>query len=243
MTGPRTVFALTLRAALGRRRALALLVLALVPAAIAVADLLVVDEADRKARLLGRILSRLVLPTVIALIALVIAAGAIGDEREDGTILYLVATPVSRLRLVLDIAGAAWAATLLLLLPALIATLVVANDVGSSAAGLVWLVVAFVVVSGCYCALFALFGVATRRPVVAGLLYILFWEGSIASFAPSADRLSIAAYGRRLVEEALTGNVPQVPDVPLAAAALVPAIAAAAFMWLAGRRLSRVELP
>ena len=38
---------------------------------------------------------QLFVPTVAAFVALVIGVSAIGDEREDGTILYLVATPQS----------------------------------------------------------------------------------------------------------------------------------------------------
>ena len=49
----------------------------------------------------------------------------------------------------------------------------------------------------------------TRRPVVVGALYILLWEGSIATFAASADRFSIAAYGRALaVEGVVDVNAP-----------------------------------
>ena len=39
-------------------------------------------------------LQRLVIPTITAFIAVVIGASAIGDEREDGTILYLASTPL-----------------------------------------------------------------------------------------------------------------------------------------------------
>ena len=39
---------------------------------------------------------QLFVPTVAALVALVIGVSALGDEREDGTILYLVATPMPR---------------------------------------------------------------------------------------------------------------------------------------------------
>ena len=42
--------------------------------------------------------------------------------------------------------------------------------------------------------------------MVIGVLYILLWEGSIATFAASAGKLSIAAYGRALVAEAAPGR-------------------------------------
>ena len=46
------------------------------------------------------IVQQLFVPTVAALIALVFGVSAFGDEREDGTILYLVATPQPRIELV-----------------------------------------------------------------------------------------------------------------------------------------------
>ena len=46
--------------------------------------------------------------------------------------------------------------------------------------------------------------------MVIGVLYILLWEGSIATFAASADRLSVAAYGRVLaVEGVIDVNAPE----------------------------------
>ena len=61
----------------------------------------------------------------------------------------------------------------------------------------------------CYCAAAAWLAMVVRRPVVIGVLYILLWEGSIATFAASADRFSIAAYGRAIaVEGVIDVNAP-----------------------------------
>jgi hypothetical protein len=80
-----------------------------------------------------------------------------------------------------------------------------------------------------------------RRPVVIGVLYIVLWEGSIATFAASADRFSIAAYGRALAVEGVQDV--NAPDVSGVAAVLVLAIVSGIATWAAARRLSRVELP
>ena len=77
-----------------------------------------------------------------------------------------------------------------------------------------------------------------------GLIYVLFWEGSIATFAPSARWLSLGAYGRAIVAAGCPSftdeNVPAIGA--LAAAGVLAAIAAVATLWC-GRRLARVELP
>ena len=66
------------------------------------------------------IVQQLFVPTVAALIALVFGVSAFGDEREDGTILYLVATPQPRVELVIAKVAAAWTATLALVVPSLV---------------------------------------------------------------------------------------------------------------------------
>src|SRR5207248_1776314 len=54
-----------------------------------------------------------------------------------------------------------------------------------------------------YCAAASWLSLMTRRPVVIGIIYIILWEGSIATFAASAAKLSISAYGRAFVAHAL----------------------------------------
>ena len=59
-----------------------------------------------------------------------------------------------------------------------------------------------------------------------GVIYILLWEGSIATFAASAAKLSIAAYGRALVAERL----------PQAAAPVVGPAVRPSSSWRRSRR-------
>ena len=100
---------------------------------------------------------------------------------------------------------AAWAATLLLVGPSAIICIAVSGHAAPAFA--IWTLLAVVLVSGAYVAAFGWLALRTRRPVIFGFLYILLWEGSIATFAASANRLSIAAYGRAVLARA-------VPDAP-----------------------------
>ena len=81
----------------------------------------------------------------------------------------------------------------------------------------------------------------TRRPIIIGIIYILLWEGSIATFAPSAAKLSISAYGRAFVAHALPQAARPVTGALTAAVVLVAVVALAA--WGAARALVRGELP
>jgi ABC-2 type transport system permease protein len=233
------VYRLTLRGLLGGRKAIALGLLAALPI---VAALVFAAAGDTPPELFwARLVQRLLLPTVTAFVAVVIGASAIGDEREDGTILYLAATPLPRAGLVLTKVLASWTASMALLVPsALIAGIVALGSDGGGSL-LLWPLVAVALTAFCYCAVSAWLSLVIRRPVVVGVLYILLWEGSIATFAASADRFSIAAYGRAIaVEGVIDVNA---PGVSAAVAVIVLGIVSALAVWAAARRMVRTELP
>ena len=52
------------------------------------------------ARAFSSLMEQLFLPTILPFLALVIGSSAIGEERDDGTILYLASTPLTRLAIV-----------------------------------------------------------------------------------------------------------------------------------------------
>lgn len=211
-----------------------------------VVALLPVIRADRSQWLAGyaEVAESLTIPTVVAFVALVLGATGVGDEREDWTILYLAASPVARVRLVLHWVLASWCASLALLVPAVAGAAVLGLRGGMGARGVVWLVVAVAVAALAYCALAALLALLVRRAIILGMLYIVLWEGTIATFAGSADKLSLGAYGRRLVAQGVpTAETFRVPGVSVVTALVVPLAVAVAATWLGGRRLSRMELP
>ncbi|WP_217915817.1 ABC transporter permease [Miltoncostaea marina] len=243
MTGPPgvswPVYRLTLRSLVAGRRLVALSVLVLVPV---VAAIVFASAGEIDPRIFwARLLQRLVIPTVTAFVAVVIGASAIGEEREDGTILYLAATPLSRTTLVLTKVLAAWTLALALLVPSIVAAAAISLGDRFTAGQLAWPLAGVALSSLCYCAVSAWLSMTTRRPVVIGVLYILLWEGSIATFAASADRLSIAAYGRAIAVEGVQRV--NAPDASAGAAVAILLIIGALATWAAARRLTRTELP
>lgn len=237
LNGP--VYRLTLRSLVDGKRILALAGLALVPV---IAALVFAGAGDIDPRIFwARLVQRLVIPTVTAFAAVVIAAGAVGDDREDGTILYLASTPLPRLGIVATKVLAAWTAALALLAPSVLVAGLIALGDRATAAMLLWPLAGVALAALAYAAAAALLAMVSRRPVVLGVLYILLWEGSIATFAASADRLSIAAYGRAIAVEGVVDV--NAPDASAAASVLILALVAAGSTWLAARRLTRTELP
>jgi ABC-2 type transport system permease protein len=237
----RVLLRLALRRLLLRRRSL-LLGLAPLFAALVAAIQAAGGTADAKE--FASLMEQLFLPTILPFMALVIGSSAIGEERDDGTILYLASTPLPRLAIALPAIVAAALATVVLCLPGLVIVIALGQgDEFSASAGL-WSVASVVAAACAYAAVFGALSLRVKRPVVIGLVYVLFWEGSIATFAPSARWLSLGAYARAVVAgglpSATDSNVPAI-GAP-AAVAVLAALAAAATLWC-GRRLARVELP
>src|SRR5581483_12277590 len=104
------VFRLTLRSLLLQRRTIVLALVTLAPIVTALAYALARPAGSNNNSFYSDLVQQLFVPTVASLIALVFGVSAFGDEREDGTILYLVATPQPRRELVAAKIAAAWAA-------------------------------------------------------------------------------------------------------------------------------------
>jgi ABC-2 type transport system permease protein len=183
-----TVAAITVRATLGRRRAL----LFAIPAVILIALTLVL-RASRPAgapwpdRVLGDFGFSVLLP----LTALIIGTGVLGAEIDDGSAIHLLATPVRRSAVVVTkFAVAAALTAVFAAVPELLAGLLAPNS-GKLAVGLF---VGALVGSVIYSAVFVMASVLTTRAIAVGLLYVLIWEGLLANLVGGARILSVAHY-------------------------------------------------
>jgi ABC-type transport system involved in multi-copper enzyme maturation permease subunit len=234
-----TVFALTLRSLLSRKRTIALALVALAPAGFLSLRLAFTSDA---LLVYTRVMERIFLSSSTAFVALVLGVSALGDQREDGTILYLAASPLRRIAIAAQAGLAAWVATLALVGPSAVICIAVSGEAAPAFA--IWTLLAVVLVSGAYVAAFGWLALRTRRPVIFGFLYILLWEGSIATFAASANRLSIAAYGRAVLARAVP-DAPRfnVPTIGAGVGALVLAVVICAGVALTARAFARAELP
>jgi ABC-2 type transport system permease protein len=186
----------------------------------------------------------LFLSSAVAIVGLVLGASSIGDERDDGSILHLMATPVPRRSIVAAKLAAAFTAVMVLCAPALAACIAIGLGSATTARAVLWSAAALVLCGAAYAALFLVLALVAGRPVLIGLVYIVLWEGSVATFAPQANWLSVGAYGRAMIAEGLPGAArSNVPSISGAASVLVLLAASALLAALATRRLSRVELP
>ena len=189
-----TIFRLTLRSLLNRRRSLLMLLLALSPVLIA----LLVRVAGRPAdpvRLELNLLDGMVVRTVLPLVALVLGTGAMGSEMEDGTAVYLLTKPIPRWMITVAKLIAAGGLTAALVAPAAMVTgLIVAGDQGDGAGIAIAYAAATVAGSFMYAGVFLAVSLATGRALVLGLCYTLIWEGLVAGLFAGSRAFSIREY-------------------------------------------------
>ncbi|HEY1704061.1 MAG TPA: ABC transporter permease subunit [Trebonia sp.] len=179
---------ITLRATLGRRRAFAFAI----PAVILIALTLVLRRSHPVgATWPDNVLGNMGFSVLLPLTALIIGTGVLGAEIDDGSAIHLLATPVRRTAIVLTkFAVAALLTMLFAAVPELIAGLLAPNS-----AGLAWaLFVGALARSVIYTAVFVMASVLTTRAIAVGLLYVLIWEALLSNLVGGVRILSIAHY-------------------------------------------------
>ncbi len=189
---------------------------------------------DDSVRLIASVGLGLVLPVV----SLVFAGAAIGDLRDDKTLVYLWLRPMDRWPIVL---GAALAAATLVA-PITIVPIVAAAILTGAGNGIVaGTLVATVVGLIAYVGVFTLFGVWLKRFIVWGLAYILIWEGFVAQAGAGVARIALRKYTRSILVDR-TGADLDLADFSLATAVIVPLVVAVVALVIASWRLSNQDI-
>lgn len=234
------VYLLTLRQLSGKWRLVVLTVLAALPVIVA-ALMLASDDAPTVREFETAILGAMLAGSIAPLVVLAIAAPAFANELEDRTLANLTLSPLPRWQLVLPKLLAAVTLAAPFIVASALATSWVAylGDVRAmlavSAAALVGVVL--------YAAAFTWLGLVSTQAIGIGLLYIVLWEGFFSGFVTGVRALSI----RHQAIAVMHGIDPRRfawGDHP-GMTTLLPAltIVTAGFVWLAVRRLRRMDVP
>lgn len=178
------------------------------------------------------------LSTLVPVAVLVFGSATLGDLVDDSTLVYLWLRPVPGRVHVL----AAWAATISIVLPLvgaplLLATAVISADGAVMGATALGGLVAIVAYSG----LFVMAGIRFKRALPWGLVYILIWEGFVASAGETAARLALRSYTRSIVAQ-LTDQSLKLGDFNLASGILVPLGVTALALAYASHRFARTDV-
>lgn len=235
-----TIAAVTVRSLLGRRRSLLIGLLALLPIVVA----LLVRVSGRVGPGLDEIgaivLDRLVVTTLLPLVALVFGTTAIGAEIDDGTALYLLVKPIARWRIVAAKLLVATGLTAALTAPtAFVAGAILLAD-GPGLAVPLGAAVGTAIGAAAYATIFLALSLVTSRALPVGLVYILVWEGILAGLFEGTRVLSVRQFALG-ISAAIAGR----PDPNLldgATALLLTALAVGLGTLVAIRRLTTFEV-
>jgi len=145
---------------------------------------------------------------IVPILGVFYGTALIADEVDDRTITYLFTRPIARGAVLVGKYLAYLACTVLLILPSVVIVFFLMvpmggsgvasafpsllGDLGMLAAGL-----------AAYGAVFAWVGARIRKPLVAGLVFVLGWEPAVLLFPGYLKRLTVAYYLQALVPHAM----------------------------------------
>ncbi len=236
---------ITARQLLGRRRTVLLLLVAAIPILMAaVFRIAGASSAEAVKDFTDGVFVGLAVTLLMPLVALIFGTTAFGAEIEDGTVVYLLAKPIPRRTIVLT----KW------LVAAIIATVLSAAatflagwlGLAGTPAGMdiaIGYTVAVAAGSVIYVAAFVALSLVTSRALVAGLLYILVWEGALASSFPGIRFLSIRQYTLAIADAAGVGGRITGDTLEPVTAVLLSAVVVVVALIIAIRRLSAFQIP
>jgi ABC-2 type transport system permease protein len=233
---------ITLRQLLGRRRTILLLLLAAIPVLLAIV-FRAANDADLEGFASG-VLDAVAVTLLLPIVAVLFGTAAFGAEIEDGTILYLLAKPISRWAVIAaKFIGAAGVTALLVLLSVLVSGAVVLSPLGEQGAEATRAFLAAMLVgSTCYVAVFLTLSLFTRRALLIGLVYVLVWEGALSALLPGIANLSIRQYALG-VANAFWQMKPDEARLSPSTALPLAIILVVAALAIATWKLMRFELP
>ena len=186
-----TIAGVTLRALLGRRRTMLMVLLAATPVLLG----LIVRANDNELSNIGPTIDGFVVRVVLPLIALVFGTAALGSELDDGTAIHILTKPIGRWTIVLAKTAIAGTLTATLVVPS---TVVAGLLLGGAGANNLTTTFAYalanLVGSYVYVAIFLTLSVATSRGLIIGLAYSLIWEGVVAGLLPGSQIFSVREY-------------------------------------------------
>jgi len=194
----------TLRYLLTTRRVIAMSLLAAVPLILA-SVLAIARVATFNILLFQSLMVPLFLQVVVIFVTLVSATALIREEIDDNTISYLLTRPISKPTIVASKYVGYLIAVLVLLVPPLVLAYGVTQAYQGVAFGvdsdvLAGFVVATVLGSAAYGALFLLVSVVLRKPLAAGLLIGFLWESVVGSLPGAVPKLSLIYYLKSILK-------------------------------------------
>lgn len=164
-------------------------------------------------------LNRWGLSLLLPLGCLLFASTVLGEPREDKTMVYLWLRPVPGSVPVL----AAFAATISATAPFTVIALSVSAAIIGTEGAFAGALLATTLATISYSAVFLALGLRVRRALIWGALYILIWEGFVASVGGIPGKLALRTYARSAMAHT-AGVEPDFSEVAYATSIIVPIV-------------------
>ncbi|MEP6691587.1 MAG: ABC transporter permease [Gemmatimonadaceae bacterium] len=240
----RTVMWLTFRQLFARKRLVVSVLFSLAPALIALLYRLGHGAGDAQApAFLVTVYREIVIGTLLPLAAAVLGTTAFGGEVDDGTVVYLLVKPLARWRVVSSKYVVAVAATVALMLPALVLPWLVIGIGRVPFATVLGFAAGAVVGSAVYCALFVVLGLASRRSLVVALLYIVVVEEALSRNIAGLKSISVREFAVAVAKASGVGDsLGGAPTVSMATVWVMGGVMLVGALALAVWKLGRYEM-
>jgi ABC-2 type transport system permease protein len=231
------IASITIRATMGRKRALLFaippLILVLVTVLLRLAH---PDDASWPSQIAGIFGFTVVLP----LTALIIGTSVLGAEVDEGSIVHLLATPVPRSVVIWSkYVVAAMLTSAFVAVPELLAGLIATGGLTKLTVGLLAGALAGSVM---YNAVFVMISVLTTRAIAYGLAYVVVWEGLVGNFVSGARLLSVGQYSLGVANGIAHDGTALNASQGLGTSVVMGAIVTVAALVIAVRALSAFSL-
>jgi len=237
-----TIAALTARSLLGRRRSMLLVLLAILPVAIAFLVRLSGRATAGDEEVTTAVMDRLVVTTLVPIVGLVFGTAALGAELEDGTAVFLLVKPIGRAQIVIAKLVVAVGLSVALVAPAAFIAGAILAPGGTGLAGAIGAAAGTAVGATVYVTVFFALRLVTGRALAIGLVYILVWEGVLAGLLEGTRVLSIRQYTLAISAAIAQPGVVDPDRLDVRAAVVLAAIAVIVATVIAVRRLSTFQI-
>jgi ABC-2 type transport system permease protein len=235
-----SVYFLTLRQLSGKWRLAIMLVLAALPVVIATI-MLNTGRAPTVTNFEDSILGVMLAGTIAPLIVLATASAAFGNEVEDRTLANLTLSPTPRWKIVMPkmLAVLSVAAPFIVLSAGLTSYIAFIADWQATIAVTVAAILGLVM----YAAVFLWLGLVSTQAIGIGLLYIVLWEGFFTGYVTGVRLFSIRYYTMALMRAMDVRRFAAGLEISTKAVAVLAVVVTVAFLALAVRKLSRMDVP
>lgn len=152
----------------------------------------------------GAVVAHMYAATLLPLALISLGTGVFGDEWAGGTAHYVVGVPLPRWALVVGRWLATVARALVFVLPAMVLIYLLAllpydGAVGHYAVDLLWVLGVISLLSLAYTSLFLCLGLALKRAVMWGVVYVFAIETAVSKLPQAFASISLAFHGRNLL--------------------------------------------